>query len=71
MRHDSLHALKIKGQDVRQNMSNYLSGIPVQYEKEISVHLQFVLEFIFYHAQCYLLYSFYTVLELLSKKNIC
>lgn len=40
-RRDSLHALQIKGQDVRQNMSNYLLAIPVQYEKEIPVHLQF------------------------------
>lgn len=53
MRLDSLHALKMKGQNVRPNMSNYLFVIPVQYEKGIPVHLQFVLEFIFYHAQCY------------------
>lgn len=53
MRLDSLHALKIKGQNVRQNMSNYLFVIPIQYEKEVSVHLQFILEFIFCHAQCY------------------
>lgn len=49
---DSLHALKIKGQNVRQNMSNYLFVIPVQSEEELSVHLQFVLEFIFCPAQC-------------------
>lgn len=53
VRCDRLHALKIKGQNVRQNMSNYLFVSPLQYEKEISLHLQFVLELIFYHAQCY------------------
>lgn len=46
---DSLHALKIKGRNVRQNVSNYLFVSPLL-EKEISVHLQFVLEFIFCHA---------------------
>lgn len=40
MRRDSLHALRIKGQNLRQNMSNYLFVSPLQYEKEISGHLQ-------------------------------
>lgn len=53
VRRDSLHALRIKGQNVRQNMSNYLFVSPLQYEEEVSVYLQFVLEFIFYRAQCY------------------
>lgn len=34
-------------------MSNYLFVSPLQYEEEVSVHLQFVLQFIFYCAQCY------------------
>lgn len=42
VRRDSLHALRIKGQNVRQNMSNYLFVSPLQYEEEVSVHLQFV-----------------------------
>lgn len=67
---DSLHALKIKEQNVRQNMSNYLFVIPVQSQKELSVHLQFVLELIFYHAWCYC-NTCCTVMGLLSKKNIC